>query len=885
LDFGLSAAGKRESRVKPHLWLIHLIGILVPRRLRADWRQEWEAELRYREMMLTEWDKLNWKSKADLLRRSLGAFWDALVLQPRRLEDEMFQDLRFAIRTLLKQPVFMLIVVITLSLGIGANTAIFSVISTVLLKPLPYKEPDRIVALSSFNPQKGEERFGVSPADFFDWQAQSQSFENLALYTFGTVSFRDGDHPEEIPAARVSTNFFPTLGVQPIIGRNFTEEEGTLSGPGAIMLSYQTWQRRFGSDPGVVGQIIATGGKASTIVGVMPPDFKFPAYAEVWRSLERDTGEMQYRASRYMQVIGRLKPGESVDAARTEMNGIAAGLATQYPKDNQGWIVYLASLRDHLVRDTRLALLILMGAVGLVLLIACANVANLLLVRAASRRKEMAIRLALGANRLRLMRQLIVESVLLAVIAGACGLLLASWGIKALLALIPEYSVYKFSGEIGIEGTVMGFTLLVSLITGILFGLVPAWQSSRPDVNEWLKESGRSSESRQNRFTRNTLVVAEITLALILLVGAGLLLNSFLRLQRVDLGYDPKGLLTMWISPPKEQYHDTEARAQYFRQMLEEVERVPGVEMVTMTSSIPFGNIGFPFNIEGRPLPDGDANARYSAIAPNYFKVLKTPLLAGREFDARDRAESPIVIVINEALAHHYFAGEDPIGKKLSMNYLGHKVVLEIIGVVSNITQSVGEPVKPEIFVTYSQLPWFSQALVIRTTADIAGIKNAVQRAVWAVDANQPVSKGRTIEEDLRDSVASPRLYAVLLGTFAALALLLAVIGIYGVMAYTVTQRTPEIGIRRALGAPTQAVLKMIIGQGMKLAVIGVAIGVLASWGLTRLLKNLLFGVSATDPLTFVLVAGVLILAALLACYIPARQATRIDPLVALRNE
>jgi putative ABC transport system permease protein len=828
---------------------------------------------------------LNWKTKLDLARRSLGAFWDALVLQPRRLEDEMFQDLRFALRSLIKQPAFMLIVVITLALGIGANTAIFSVISTVLLKPLPYKEPERIVALSSYNPQKGEERFGVSPADYFDWQAQSQSFESLAVYTFGTTNVKNMDHWEEIPSARVSTGFFQTLGVQPLIGRDFSEEEGTVSGPGAVLLSYQTWQRRFNGDPAVIGQIIGKD-KPFTIVGVMPPDCKYPSYAELWKPLERDTSEMQYRASRYMQVVGRLKAGQSLDAARDEMNQIATNLATQYPKDNQGWIVYVASLRDHLVRDTRPALLILMGAVALVLGIACANVANLMLARAASRRKEIAIRLALGASRLRLIRQLIVESVLLAVIAGVCGLMLASWGIKALLALIPEYSIYKFSGEIGIDATVMGFTLLVSLATGVLFGLVPAWQSSNPDINPWLKESGRSSETRQHRFTRSALVVAEVTLALILLVGAGLLLNSFLRLQRVELGYEPKGLLTMWITPPKEKYQDNVARAQYFRQMLEEVERVPGVESATLTSSIPFGNIGFPFNIEGRPLPDGDANARYSAIAPNYFKVLKTPLLAGREFDARDTAESPGVVLINQAMAHRYFPAEDPIGQKISMNYLGRKIVREIIGVVSNIKQTeINEPVKPEIFVTYQQLPWFSQALVIRTTADVAGIKNSVQHAVWAVDANQPISKGRTIEEDLSESVATPRLYAVLLGSFAALALVIAVIGIYGVMAYTVAQRTPEIGIRRALGAPTRAVLQMVIGQGMKLVGLGAVIGCLGAWGLTRLMKKLLFEVSATDPLTFVLVTLVLALAALLACYIPARQATRVDPLTALRND
>jgi predicted permease len=814
------------------------------------------------------------------------------------------QDLRYGIRTSAKNPAFIAVAVLTLALGIGANTAIFSVVNAVLLRPLPYKEPARLVAFQSLNQQSGES-FGVSPADYLDWQAQTQAFEQMALYTFRSFSFKDTEHPEQVPGARVSTNFFQTLGVQPFLGRTFSGEEGQLNGPSAVVLSYKLWQRRFGGDRAIIGKTIESydpfaasqrsgrapeksGNADTTVIGVMPPDFKFPAYVELWTPLALDGGEMTYRASRYMQVVGRLKAGQPLEAAQADMKAIAGRLESQYPKDDKGWTVQLMSLRDHMVRDTRLPLLILLGAVGFVLLIACTNVANLLLARAASRRREIAVRLALGASRWQLIQQLLVESLLLAFLGGAFGLLLASWGVSLFVSLLPQYGSYRAPGEIHIDGTVLLFTLLISTLTGLIFGVVPGWQSSRPTVNQWLKEGTRGSgEGRRQLRVRNALVVAEIALALVLLVGAGLLINSFSRLRSVDLGYDSHGLLSMWITAPAEQYRDAESKARFYQQMLDEVARVPGVQAATLTSSIPFGSIGFPFNIEGGPLPNGDANTRYSAIAANYFKVLNAKLRAGREFDVHDDLRAPAVAIINQTMARQYFAGAEPLGQKISLNYLNRKVVREIVGVVGDLKQDeIGAAVKPEVFVPFAQQPWFAQGLVIRAPeSELATVRNKVQRAIWNVDRNQAASTGRTIDQELNEMMAEPRLYAILLGTFAVTALLLAAVGIYGVMAYSVAQRTQEIGVRMALGAQMKDVLGLVLRNGMTLALIGVAIGLAGAFALTRLISKLLFGVTPTDAATFASVAGVLLVVALLACYIPARRATKVDPLVALRYE
>jgi len=813
------------------------------------------------------------------------------------------QDFHYSLRALRKNPAFVLVAVFTLALGIGANTAIFSIVNAVLLRPLPYKEPDRLVALRSVNLNSGE-TFGVSPADYLDWQNQTQALKQVALYTFGSFSFKDTEHPERVPSGRVSPNFFETLGVRAYLGRTFVADEGQLNAPGTMVISYKLWQRRFGGDPKIVGRTVEsydpfaasqrsqsgntlTKGTGRTIIGVMPPDFKFPAYVELWTPLALDGGEMRYRAARYMQVVARLKPGQTLNSAQTDLKTVAARLEAQYPGDDKGFSVQLMSLRQHLVRDTRLPLLILLGAVGFVLVIACANVANLLLVRATSRRKEIAVRLALGAKRWQLVQQLLIESLLLAFVGGVLGLLLATWGVAAFVRLLPEFGSYRASEDMHIDGPVLLFTLAVTTLTGLIFGVVPGWQASRPALNQWLKESGRGSGegARQPRL-RNALVVSEIALALVLLVGAGLLINSFARLQKVELGYEPHGLLPVWATAPIERFRTPESQAQFYQQMADEAARVPGVQGVTLTSSVPLGSIGFPFNIDGHPLAN-DASARYSAIAPNYFQVLGAKLRAGREFDQHDDLHSGAVAIINETLSRRFFAGVNPIGQKISLNYLNRKDTREIVGVVADLRQDeLGVPVNPEILVPFAQQPWFSQALLVRAPeSQLAGLKNSVQKAVWRIDPEQPVSQARTLDTELSEMLAEPRLYAILLGTFAAIALVLAAVGIYGVMAYSVAQRTQEIGLRMALGAQMKDVMRLVLGKGMVLALLGVGIGLVGAFALTRLLTKLLFGVTPTDTVTFVAVSTVLIVVALCACYIPARRATKVDPLTALRYE
>ncbi|HEX8144501.1 MAG TPA: ABC transporter permease [Pyrinomonadaceae bacterium] len=800
----------------------------------------------------------------------------------------LWQDVRYGFRILRKKPAFTAMAVLTLALGIGANTSIFSVVNAILLRELPYREPSRLVWAETAQERNGRrETSGVSPADFWDWKEQSRTFEQLAAFRGEGISLKDSEQPEALAGARVSFNFFQTLGIAPMLGRAFSSEDGQLSAPGTIVLSHRLWQRRFGGDPSIVGRTLQTTEGPSVVVGVMPPDFRFPSFAEAWVPFARDSSEMRVR-NRYFQVFGRLKPDQSLASAQAEMTTVASRLEAEHPETNKGWAVVLTPLKQRLTGETRPALLVLLGAVGFVLLIACANVANLLLARAATRRKEMAIRLALGASRAQLLQQLLIESLLLALTGGALGLLLTAWGVDLLIGLLPQSKeVYQLPNAVGIDAVVLLFTLLVSVLTGLIFGLIPGWRASRPNVNEWLKDGSHSTEGSRGQRVRGALVVMEIAVALVLLVGAGLLIQSFVRLRRVELGYNPHGLMTMWISAPFSRYPNDESRARLYGEVLEQVRQVPGVEGVTLTSGMPFGFLSFPFNIEGEPLPSGDATVHYSAISPGYFDVLKAPVRAGRDFNARDDRTSPNVAIINEALARQYFSGADALGKKISISYMGGRVVREVVGVVGDIRQDeLRMPTAPEIYVPYQQQPWLGQALVIRTAmADPLSLKKEVQRAIWAVDKDQPVSRAETVDEILSELVAEPRLYTLLLGLFAALALTLSAIGIYGVISYTVTQRTHEIGVRMALGAQGRDILRMIVGQAMLLALAGIAIGVGASLALTRLISSLLFGVSTTDPLTFGAVSLGLAVVALLASFIPARRATRVDPMIALRYE
>ena len=803
--------------------------------------------------------------------------------------ETLMRDVRYGIRMLTRKPGFTFVAVFALALGIGANTAIFSIVNAVLLRPLPYADPSRLVfaeSVNSLNPQ--HEIDGVSPADVWDWKDQSQAFEQLAVLSGGGgFSVRDVDQPDVFNGARVSFNFFQTFGVQPLLGRVFQSEDGDAGAPDTVVLSYRLWMRRFGGDPSVVGKTFNSFEGGTTVIGIMPPDFKFPSYAEVWTPLARNAAEMRNRSNRYFSAVGRIKPDQTIESAQAELRTIAGRLEAEHPQSNKGWSARLTPLRESLMGSTRTPLLVLLGAVGCVLLIACTNVANLLLARAATRRKEMAIRLALGAGRSRLMRQLLTESVVLGLAGGAAGLLIAAWGLDLLIGILPSKEAFQLPVEFRIDRAVMFFTLAISVLTGIVFGLAPAWQASRPDVNEWLKEGGRAGSGRGHQRTRSALIIGEIAVALVLLIGAGLLVQSFVRLTRVDLGYDPKGLLTMWVSAPFSRYPNEETKARFYKRLLERVSQVPGAEGVTSSSEAWFGLLNFQFNIEDDPLPTGDATVRYSSVAPGYFNVLKSQLRAGRDFDDHDDARSPSVAIVNEALARRYFPDSDPIGRRIVLGYLGRRMVREIVGVAADIKQEeLGSPTKPEMYVPYQQVPWFGAALVIRTASlDSLSLKKDLQQAIWEVDKDLPVSVPETVEHHLSYLVAEPRLYTLLLGVFAGVALILASVGIYGVMSYSVTERTHEIGIRMALGAGQRDVVGMIVRQGLMLSLTGVAIGVAVAFAMTRVLSSLLFGVSATDPVTFAVVSTILTGVALGACFVPAHRATKVDPMIALRYE
>jgi putative ABC transport system permease protein len=805
----------------------------------------------------------------------------------------LWQDLRYGARMLMKKPGFTAIAVLTLALGIGANTAIFSVVNAVLFKPLPYLKEPRLVFIESGNKQaEPRDYFGASPADFWDWRAQSRTFLEIAAYAPSDGFNLTGvERPEIFPSPRVSANFFQVFGAKPMLGRAFLPEDELASATRTILLSYRLWQRRFGGDPGVVGRTL--GNTGVTVVGVMPADFKYPTYAECWTPLVREGGEAGVRANRYWVALGLIKSDQTLESAQAELKAIAGRLEAQYPDSNKNITTNITPAVERRTQGIKERLLVLLGAVGCVLLVGCANIANLLLARAGSRRKEMAIRLALGAPRRRLLRQLLIESLLLAALGGAAGLLLGQWGVDGLMRLLPQSydAYYQLQDQLrpgNVDRTVLSFTLLISLLTGVFFGLVPAWQASNPVVNDELKEGGRGAEGAPRQRLRSALVVAEIALAMVLLVGAGLLINSFARMSRAQLGFDPRNLFSMSVQARRKFPIEgaDEPRARFFRQVFDQVSQTPGVESAVVTSAGIFPLLHFGFNIEGLPLP-ADADALYETISPNYFRALRARMVAGREFDVRDDVRSPAVAIINETLARRYFAGEDPLGKRLSIAYMRQRIALEIVGVAADMKQGeLGAPVIPQIYAPYLQRPWFSSAIVVRSAHnDLSAVSNDAQRAIWAVDRDQASTDIHTAEEALNNSLAEPRLYTVLLGVFAALALSLAAVGIYGVMSYTVTERTREIGVRMALGAQAGSVLKLVIGQGMTLALIGVAIGSGAAVALTRLMSNLLFGVSATDPMTFVVIAILLSFVALLACYIPARRAAKVDPMVALRRQ
>ncbi len=799
--------------------------------------------------------------------------------------EDLWKDLRYSARMLVKNPGFTVVAVITLALGIGANTAIFSVVNAVLLRPLDYEDPDRLVIILENNWQKGWTRFAVAPGNFAEWREQNQVFEQMAAYTGSSFTLVGEGDPEQLQGTRASTNLFALLGVKPALGRDFLPEEDHSGGERVVIVSHGLWQRRFGADPGMVGKQLTLNGYSYTVVGVMPAGFRFPnSRTELWVPVAFSAADLGNRGGHFLTVSARLKPGVTLEQAQIEMNAIAERLQEQYPQTNAAWGARVALLVEEVVGDVRSSLLALVCAVAFVLMIVCANVANLLLARAAARRREVAIRAALGASRSRLLRQLLTESVLLSLLGGALGMLLAARGVDALVSFGPT-NIPRLN-QVVMDGRVLGFAFLISLATGIIFGLAPALQASQTDLTESLKEGGRSSSAGAgSQRLRRLLVVAEVALSLVLLVGAGLMIKSFVRLSKVETGFDSQNTLTAQINLPQSRYDDGQQQAAFFRQVLERIEALPGVESVGAVLPLPFtGDSLFSFIVEGHPTDDMPS-ANYYAVSPNYFGAMGIPLLKGRFFTEADLAESPRVAIINETMARRYFPDEDPIGKRMNITN-GPPALREIVGVVGDVKQYGLDTQSPaQMYEPYLQRPWSGMTLVVRAASEPTGLTSAVRREVLAVDKEQPIARAQTMEEIIADSVAPRRFSVILLAAFAAVALTLAAVGIYGVMSYLISQRTHEIGVRLALGARRRDVLRLVVGQGMRLVLLGVGIGMLAAFALTRLMESLLFGVNPTDPLTYIVVALMLTTSALLACYVPARRATKLDPLVALRNE
>lgn len=787
---------------------------------------------------------------------------------------------------LLKHKGFTAVAIIALGLGIGANTAIFSLVNGVLLRPLAYPNPEQIAYFEGRNPTSGITDSNVSFPDYLDW-SKLEAFSHLATFYTASATFSaPNGEPERVPRAGVSSSFFSVLGVQPAIGRAFLAEEDQAKKENVAILSEGLWKRRFGADPKIVGTQVMINSLPRTVVGVMPAGFDFPEGTQVWWSLPIDPQE-EPRDNRSFSVIGRLKPGVALPQAQTQVSTINAQLANAYPETNTGWDANLMLLRDRLVRSVRPSLLVLLGAVALVLLIACANVANLLLARAASREKEVAIRTALGASRTRIIRQMLTESLLLSIIGGALGFLLSVWLTELLISLNPPDSP-RF-GEVNLDYRVLAFTVFISGLTGLVFGLVPALQASKLDVSGSLKQGGRTGEGTRRTSARSLLLIGEVALSLMLLVGAGLLIKSFLRLQEVKPGFNPRNVLTASISLPGAKYKENPQRAQFYRTLIERLKALPGVQSVGAGVNLPLGasgySIGRGYVPEGRPMTTEEArDASFSATTPEYFEALEIPLIAGRAFTDRDTEDAPKVIVINKSLAIQSFGSpEAALGKRVTI-WRDEKFLREVVGVVGDTRpQSLDLAAGAQMYVPHAQdAEWGFMALVIRTAGDPASMAPAVRREVLGIDKDQPIYNVRTMEDVVAQSMGTRRASTLLFTVFAGVALILAAVGIYGVMAYSVTQRTQEIGIRMALGAQAGDVLRLVVRQGMVLTLIGIAVGMAGSLGLAKVIASLLFDVPATDPATFLGIPLVLLFVSLIACYLPARRAARLDPTVAL---
>ena len=810
----------------------------------------------------------------------------------------LLQDILFGLRMLLKSPSISIVATIALALGIGANTAIFSVVNAVLLRPLPFPDSDSLVSVFETDTQRGQQRGSHSYPNFFDLRSQNTVFERVASYNSGDFIMTGRGEPARLQGSVVTADLFPLLGVAPVLGRMFHPDEDNPSQDRVVMLSHSLFQKRFNSDPSILNQAITLDGRSFTVVGVMPPSFEFPIQndpVELWTTIAghasgKDPVTAQ-RGAHFLRVIGRLKPGVTRDQAQAELTAIAARLEQQYPDTNTRKGLKVEAALTALVGDIRPALLILLGAVACVLLIACANVANLLLARATSRHKEMAIRTALGASRRRVIRQLLTESVMLSILGGAVGLLLAVWWSDLLVALGKED--IPRAVHVGLDWRVLGFTLGISLLTGLIFGLAPAFHSSKSELVESLKEGGRgtSEGARRNR-VRNVLVVTELAIAVVLLVGAGLLIQSLWRLRNVNSGLQPQNVLTFTVGLPEIKYN-TDRQTQFFIDLKGRLESMPGVQSASTIYPLPLSGDRFviSFEIEGRPMPPKDhPNGDFFTTGVGYFRAMGIPIIRGRDFDDRDKHGSTPVIIITETFARQYFPNEDPIGKRIHPGISSiegeDSMMREIVGVVGDVrNRTLSTEARPAYYVPHTQVPFSQMVAVVKTAGEPRSMISGVTKEVASMDADIPLFGVKSMEEYLSTSVAAPRFNTTLLSIFAAVALVLTIVGLYGVMSYSVAQRTNEIGIRLALGAQSRDVLLMIVKQGSTLILLGLGIGLLGAFALTRLIASLLFGVTAKDPFTFAAVSVLLALVALMACYIPAWRATKVDPLKAIRYE
>ena len=803
-----------------------------------------------------------------------------------RLIEDLWRDFRFSLRSLLKRPGFTAIALLALALGIGANTAIFSLVNAVILQPLPYRDPDRLISV--YGTRNRSTQGSVGPTDFLDYRSQNKTFEQFAASgsMMLPMNLTGSGEPERLNASIITGNYFDTFGVRPALGRGFSLENEKTGQDHVTVLSHAFWQTRFGGDPNIVNKTINLDGKAYEVLGVMPAEVVLPQPAQLWVPINFDADpEMKMRNARFLRGIGRLKEGVTLDQAQTDTDLIAAQLEQQYPDSNTGWSLRLIPLREILVGGSRTMLFILFGAVGFVLLIACANVANLLLVRAAARQKEIAMRTALGASRLRIIRQMITESLLLAIFGGALGALLAVAGVKLLVSL-GEDNIPR-TANVKIDATVLAFTLLISLATGLLFGLAPAIRTMKENLVDALKDGIRGgSEATVKNRTRSLLVVFESAIAVMLLIAAGLLIRSLVALQNVDPGFDPNNVLTLRVDLPRQKYNTPEKASNFFEQLETRVAGLPGVEAVGLITDLPLSGEArdMPYRVEGRPATSDIAFVDFRRVNKNYFSAMRIPLRRGRNFTEQEVRQSDKAIVVSQAFVDSVFPNEEALGKRLIIWSGIRNEPYEIIGIVGDTRyQSLqGEP-SATMYVPTRELLFVN--LVIRTQGDPLSLVGGVRKEVNALDPDQPIAAIRPMTEWVAMSAAGARYRTTLLGLFALLAMILAATGIYGVMSYSVAQRTQEIGVRMALGARPLDVLKQVVRQGMMLALIGVIVGLAGALALTRVMSSLLFGVTERDPITFVAVAALLIVVAFISCFVPAHRATKVDPLVALRYE